>query len=335
MQQLINQLIEQKSLDFSQAESLFSAVMQGQVSEIELTAALIALKIKGESAAEIAGAASAMRNNAVAFNNPYDNALDACGTGGDGANTINVSTTAALVGASMGLKMVKHGNRSVSSKSGSSDLLAALGINITMPVALAEQSLQQTNFAFLFAPTYHAGVKYAMPVRTQLKTRTIFNILGPLANPAKPKQQLLGVYCPSLLEPMANTLALLGCEKALVVHGAGTDEIALHGETQVVELNNGKLTHYTLSPADFGVSEYPLSDLEGGDANENAAYTLAILKGEGTASHNAAVAVNVAALLVLNNQYPDFKSATEAALTHLSSGAPYQHLQKIVEVSNG
>lgn len=335
MQQLINQLIEQKSLSFADAEALFSDVMQGKLTEIELTAALIALKIKGECAAEIAGAASAMRNNAVPFHNPFDDALDACGTGGDGANTINVSTTAALVAASMGLKMVKHGNRSVSSKSGSSDLLAALGININMPVAIAEKSLQQTNFAFLFAPTFHAGVKHAMPVRTQLKTRTIFNILGPLANPAKPKQQLLGVYSPALLEPMANTLNLLGCEKALVVHGAGTDEIALHGETHVVELNHGEISHYVLSPSDFGVSEYPLSDLAGGDADENAAYTLAILKGQGLPAHNAAVAVNVAALLVLNQGFTDFKSATHAVLEHLATGNAYSHLEKIIEVSNG
>ena len=335
MQPLINKLIEQQNLSFEQSSEFFNLVMTGKVSEIELAAALIALKIKGETDEEIAGAAKAMRDNAVAFNNPSDISFDSCGTGGDGANSINVSTTAAIVAASMGINMVKHGNRSVSSKSGSSDLLNALGININMSVEQAENCLAQTHFTFLFAPLYHAGVKYAMPVRTTLKTRTLFNILGPLANPAQPSHQLLGVYTPELLKPMAQTLKLLGCERVMVVHGAGTDEIALHGETQVVELNKGEISEYTLAPSDFGLDNFALADIEGDEPEYNAAASLAILKGEGSSAHNAAIAANVAAVLVMKNEYDNFKDAASAVLAHLESGNAFTHLQRIVEVSHG
>lgn len=335
MQPLINLLIDQHHLTFEQSSEFFNLVMTGQVSEIELAAALTALKIKGETDNEIAGAAKAMRDNAVTFTNPNAISFDSCGTGGDGANSINVSTTAAIVAASMGINMVKHGNRSVSSKSGSSDLLNALGININMSVAQAENCLAKTHFTFLFAPLYHAGVKHAMPVRTALKTRTLFNILGPLANPAKPSHQLLGVYTPELLRPMAQTLKLLGCERVMVVHGAGTDEIALHGETQVAELKDGEITEYTLQPQDFGLDNYALSDIEGGEPEYNAAASLAILKGEGKPAHNAAIAANVAAVLVMQGDYNNFKDATQAVQSHLASGAAFSHLSRIIEVSHG
>lgn len=335
MQPLINLLIEQQDLSFAQSSEFFNLVMTGQVSEIELAAALTALKIKGETDNEIAGAAKAMRDNAVKFQNPKTVSFDSCGTGGDGANSINVSTTAAIVAASMGISMVKHGNRSVSSKSGSSDLLTALGININMTVEQAEQCLDATNFTFLFAPLYHAGVKYAMPVRTTLKTRTLFNILGPLANPAKPSHQLLGVYTPTLLRPMAQTLKLLGCERVMVVHGAGTDEIALHGETQVAELKDGEVKEYTLTPSDFGLESYPLAEIEGGEPEYNAQASLAILKGQGKPAHNAAIAANVGAMLVMQGSYANFKDATKAVLEHLSNGSAFAHLARIIEVSNG
>ena len=335
MQPLINQLIEQQNLSLEQSSEFFNLVMTGKVSEIELAAALTALKIKGETDEEIAGAAKAMRDNAVPFSNPSDISFDSCGTGGDGANSINVSTTAAIVAASMGVNMVKHGNRSVSSKSGSSDLLNALGININMSVEQAEKCLAKTHFTFLFAPLYHAGVKYAMPVRTTLKTRTLFNILGPLANPATPSHQLLGVYTPELLRPMAQTLKLLGCQRVMVVHGSGTDEIALHGTTQVVELKDGEISEYTLTPSDFGLDNYSLSDIEGGEPKYNADASLAILKGEGTSAHNAAIAANVAAMLVMKGDYQNLKEATNAVLAHLESGDAYIHLNRIIEVSNG
>ncbi len=335
MNPIISKLIDQTSLDFDEAHAFFNHVMRGEINEIELSAALVALKIKGETTNEIAGAASAMRENATVFNNPCDVSVDSCGTGGDGANTINVSTTAALVCASMGVNMVKHGNRSVSSNSGSSDLLSALGININMSVAAAENCLAQTHFTFLFAPLYHSGVKHAMPVRTTLKTRTLFNILGPLANPAKPTTQLLGVYDKALCRPMAETLQKLGCQRAMVVHGAGTDEIALHGDTHVVEVNGQDIREYTLTPADFALNEYPLSDIAGQGPEQNADAAIAILQGTGAPAHNAAIVANVAAVLYLTGRFDNLKDAATAVQEHLASGQAYTHLAKIVEVSNG
>ncbi|SFD25726.1 anthranilate phosphoribosyltransferase [Pseudoalteromonas denitrificans] len=334
MKEILDILIAQNDLDLSQSKQLFSNVMQGKLSEIELTAALIALKIKGETASEIAGAAAAMRNHATPFNTSLEITADSCGTGGDGSNTINVSTTAAIVAAACGISMVKHGNKSVSSNSGSADLLIALGINVNMPVALAQECLIQTGFTFLFAPNYHTGVKHAMPVRTQLKTRTLFNILGPLANPAAPKVQLLGVYDPELCLPMAQTLKMLGTQRALVVHGSGTDEIALHGTTKVIELNNGEISDYTLAPCDFGLAEYPLEAIEGKGPEYNAKATLAILKGEGKPAHNAAIIANVAALLYLTNKADSFEQGAKIVADILASGQTINTLNNIIKVSN-
>ncbi|ESP92038.1 anthranilate phosphoribosyltransferase [Pseudoalteromonas luteoviolacea] len=331
----LNQLIDQHSLSFEQATELFGQVMQGQLSEIELTAALIALKIKGETASEIAGAAKAMRDHAVAFDNRGLYCADSCGTGGDGTNTINVSTTAAIVAAACGIPMVKHGNRSVSSKSGSADLLRTLGINLEMSPEQGANCLEKTNFAFLFAPLYHSGVKHAMPVRTKLKTRTLFNILGPLANPAKPQLQLLGVYDPSLCRPMAETLKMLGTERAMVVHGAGCDEIALHGTTLVTELNNGEITEYALTPADFGLDNYSLEEIAGDTPEYNAQAIRDILDGKGKAAHNAAIAANVSALLVMSGKVDNLKEGTKYVLDILASGKCAQTLKAIAEVSHG
>ena len=218
VQHAIEQLTIKQSLSYSQSKALFDEIMQGNMSDIELTALLISIKMKGEVSDEIAGAAASMRENAVAFNTTCSQLADSCGTGGDGSNTINISTTAAIVAAAAGINMVKHGNRSVSSNSGSADLLKALGINIDMSPEQAAKCLEQTHFTFLFAPHYHSGVRHAMGVRTALKTRTIFNILGPLANPAAPDVQLLGVYDESLCMPMAQTLKTLGTQRAMIVH---------------------------------------------------------------------------------------------------------------------
>lgn len=331
----LNLLLEQQDLTFEQANSFFDLVMQGEVSEIELTAALIALKIKKETAQEIAGAAKAMRDHATKFNAHNLVCADSCGTGGDGSNTINVSTTAAIVAAACGINLVKHGNRSVSSKSGSADLLRTLGINIEMTPEQASICLKETGFTFLFAPLYHLGVKHAMPVRTTLKTRTIFNILGPLTNPAAPQVQLLGVYDKSLCRPMAETLKTLGTERAMIVHGEGTDEIALHGTTHVAELVDGEIKEYTLTVEDFGVEHYSLDQIAGDTPEYNAKASIEILNGTGPDAHNAAIAVNVAALLVMHNLAADFKAATQQVLTVLKSGQAADKLKEIVEVSNG
>ncbi|MBB1281450.1 anthranilate phosphoribosyltransferase [Pseudoalteromonas sp. SR41-1] len=335
VQHAIEQLITGQSLSYADAKALFDEIMQGNMSEIELTALLISLKIKGEVSDEIAGAAASMRENAVAFTTSSTQLADSCGTGGDGSNTINISTTAAIVAAAADINMVKHGNRSVSSNSGSADLLKALGINIDMSPEQAAKCLEQTNFTFLFAPHYHSGVRHAMGVRTALKTRTIFNILGPLANPAAPDVQLLGVYNEALCMPMAQTLKTLGTKRAMIVHGSGTDEIALHGPTAVVELNNGELTQYTLNPSDFDLANYSLEQLAGEGPQYNANASLAILQGKGTDAHNAAIVVNVAALLYLTGKAETLKEGAKQVQTLLSSGQAMNTLNAIIEVSNG
>ena len=331
----LNQLLAKQDLSFSQATELFDAIMNGQLNDIELTAALIALKLKGETSDEIAGAAASMRANAVPFQTSKTLLADSCGTGGDGSNTINISTTAAIVAAAAGINMVKHGNRSVSSNSGSADLLKALGINIDMSPEQAAHCLDNTGFTFLFAPHYHSGVRHAMGVRTALKSRTIFNILGPLANPAAPEVQLLGVYDPSLCLPMAETLKTLGTKRAMVVHGAGTDEIALHGTTKVVELNNGELSEYTLTASDFGLANYSLEQLAGQGPEYNAKASLAILQGQGEMAHNAAIIANVAALLYLTDKAGDLKAAADQVSELLASGKAMDTLNAIIEVSHG
>ncbi|MCF2918360.1 anthranilate phosphoribosyltransferase [Pseudoalteromonas sp. Cn5-37] len=331
----LNQLLAKQDLSFSQATALFDAIMNGQLNDIELTAALIALKLKGETSDEIAGAAASMRANAVPFQTSKTLLADSCGTGGDGSNTINISTTAAIVAAAAGINMVKHGNRSVSSNSGSADLLKALGINIDMSPEQAAHCLDNTGFTFLFAPHYHSGVRHAMGVRTALKSRTIFNILGPLANPAAPEVQLLGVYDPALCLPMAETLKTLGTKRAMVVHGAGTDEIALHGTTKVVELNNGELSEYTLTASDFGLANYSLEQLAGQGPEYNAKASLAILQGQGEMAHNAAIIANVAALLYLTDKAGDLKAAADQVSNLLASGKAMDTLNAIIEVSHG
>ncbi|MGP9801565.1 anthranilate phosphoribosyltransferase [Rheinheimera sp. NSM] len=320
-------------LSFSQAEQFFSAVVKGDVEPVHLTALLVALKMRGETADEIAGAASALRAAATAFPQQLAGSIDCCGTGGDGSNTINISTTAAIVGAAMGLKVVKHGNRSVSSRSGSADLLEQLGVNIQMTPKQAAQALVESNCSFLFAPQYHAGIKHAMPVRNALKSRTLFNLLGPLVNPAAPDYQLLGVYDPKLCSIMAQALQKLGVKRAWVVHGSGCDEVALHGTTYVCELKDGELNEFSLTPDDFGVALTPLSALAGGEPADNAAATLAILQGEGQSAHKAAVAINVAAMLKIAGLGDDLKVNTLAVLELLSSNKAFTTLSNFKQLS--
>jgi anthranilate phosphoribosyltransferase len=334
VQAIVQHSLSGQSLSFTQAEQFFQAVVQGQVEPVQLTALLVALKMRGETAAEIAGAASALRAAATPFPGPRAGSIDCCGTGGDGSNTINISSTAAIVAAAMGLSVVKHGNRSVSSRSGSADLLEQLGINIQMSPQQAAAALAQSHCSFLFAPTYHAGIKHAMPVRTALKSRTLFNLLGPLVNPAAPDFQLLGVYDAALCRVMAEALQQLGVKRAWVVHGSGCDEIALHGTTKVCQLLEGELTEFSLTPEDFGVPQTPLSALAGGEPADNAAATLAILQGEGQVAHKAAVAVNVAAMLKIAGQGDDLKHNTQRVLQLLASNKAFLTLAKLKELSH-
>jgi len=327
-------LVEGKSISQADSELFFSEMIKGNIAPELLSSVLTALKIKGENAAEIAGAAVAIRNSATSFPAQNNDVADCVGTGGDGANTINISTTASILAAACGLKMAKHGNRSVSSMSGSADLLEALGVNLMMSPATASDCLKQANLCFLYAPAYHPGFKYAGPVRKAMGIRTMFNILGPLVNPAKPSVMLLGVYIPELIETIASALCLTGVKRAWVVHGSGLDEIALHGETKLTEIKEGQLAHKVITPEDFGLSRYSLDDIKGGTPEENANIITAILSGEGEPAHNAAVIINCAALLYLHDKFNNLTDAAEYASKVLASGKALNTLSTLVDVSN-
>jgi anthranilate phosphoribosyltransferase len=330
-------LVDGLNLSQAQSHAFFQQVLQGNINPALMASVLTALKIKGETPGEIAGAAIAIRAAATSFpqrNNEDDIIADCVGTGGDGANTINISTTAAILAAACGLKMAKHGNRSVSSMSGSADLLEAFGVNLSMSPETANHCLAQTNLCFLYAPAYHSGFKHAAPVRKAMGIRTLFNILGPLVNPAKPNIMLLGVYTPELLIPMAQALQLTGVKRAFVVHGSGLDEIALHGPTQVVEINNGELIERTIKPQDFGLKNHSLEEIKGGTPAENANIIKDILSGKGKDAHNAAVIINCAALLYLHNKASTFSQAAQLASEVLASGKGLSTLSALVKLSN-
>ncbi|MDO6497223.1 anthranilate phosphoribosyltransferase [Photobacterium sanguinicancri] len=325
---IANKLYAQQPLSQQESHTLFDAIIKGEVEPILLSAVLTALKIKGETPAEIAGAASALVANANAFPSPDYDFGDIVGTGGDGANTINISTTAAFVAAACGIKVAKHGNRGVSSKSGSSDLLDKFGINLAMKPETARQALDDLGVCFLFAPEYHGGVRHAMPVRQTLKTRTIFNLLGPLINPARPNIELMGVYDKALVRPIAETMATMGMKRAAVVHGSGLDEVAIHGETTVAEIINGEITEYTLTPADFGLDVHPLEAIKGGEPEENRAIITNILTGKGTDAQQGAVAVNVALLMRLFG-HEDLKTNTQKAIDVMQSGSAFALVEQL------
>ncbi|WKS96280.1 anthranilate phosphoribosyltransferase [Gallibacterium anatis] len=327
-QQILEQLFNGTSLSREQSKQLFSAIVQGELSNEQLAGALIALKLKGETVDEISGAVTALQAAAEPFPTPDYVFADIVGTGGDGANTINISTASAIIAASMGAKVAKHGNRSVSSKTGSSDVLAALGARLDLDATTARKALEEIGICFLFAPQYHRGFKHAVPVRQALKTRTIFNILGPLINPAKPKHQLLGVYDEKLLQPYAETALTLGHQHSIVVHGAGLDEVALHAETQVAEIYQGKIERYTLTAEDFGLKPQPLDAIRGGEPEQNAQYIRALLQGKGEPAHVNAVAANTALLLRLFG-YQDLKQTTQQVLEQIASGNAYKTLEKL------
>ena len=330
---MLEQLYAGQDLTTAQTKSLFSDIMSGNIEPILLSALLSALKMKGETSEEFAGAVLALKEAALDFPRPDYSFIDSCGTGGDGSNTINISTASAFVSAACGIKVAKHGNRSVSSKSGSADLLEVLGIKLDMSPEQSRHCLDEFNLCFLFAVQYHQGVRFAVPVRQALKTRTIFNVLGPMINPAAPDMQLMGVYDKSLIEPIAHSLHQTGVKRALVVNGSGLDEFAIHGATDVAELKDCKVTTYQVSPQDLSIETYPLKSLEGGDAVENARHITALLKGEGQTAHEYAVAVNVAATLYLTGKCDTIKEGVDIAIKSIRSGAPYKIVEQLANAS--
>ena len=331
--QTLEQLYRGESLSLAQCKAFFSKIINGDFEPFILSSFLTALKLKGETPDEFAGAALALKEAALDFPSPDYPFLDSCGTGGDGSNTINISTASAFVAAACGVKVAKHGNRSVSSKSGSADLLEALGIKLDMSPAQSRQCLDDYNLCFLFAVQYHQGVRFAVPVRKALKTRTIFNMLGPIINPAAPKTQLMGIYDAALIEPIAQTLKLVGVQHALVVNGSGLDEFSIHGPTDIAELKDGKISIYQLTPQQLGITPYALEELRGGDAIENARLISALLQGKGKIAHKMAVAVNVAATLYLSNKVSTIKDGVDMAIKSIDSGAPYQVVQQLAAFS--
>ena len=326
--QLLEQLYNGKTLNKEESAVIFNAIMQGELNNKQIAAMLIALKVRGATIDELSGAVSASLQNAKSFPRPDYPFADIVGTGGDGQNTINISTASAIVAASMGAKVAKHGNRSVSSKSGASDVLSALGVNVNVTPEQARQALDDIGVCFLFAQQYHSGFKHVAPVRAALKTRTLFNILGPLINPARPTYHLLGVYAPELVKTYAETAVALGHQHTFVVHGAGLDEVAVHGETQVAEIKNGKIDYFTLTPEDFGLKTQSLESLRGGEPQENAQYLTALLQGKGKAEHANAVAANVALLLKLFG-HDDLKQNVQNVLAHLASSKAFDTLKNL------
>ena len=315
-----------RDLDASAAQRAFAEITAGRAPEALVAALLIALKSKGETPEEMAGAARAYREAAVPFDRPAYRYADCCGTGGDGHGTINVSTAVAFVAAEAGLPIAKHGNRSISSRSGSSDVLEALGAAIDLPPQVSRRLLDEVGLCFLFAPQYHPGARHAAPVRRALGVRTIMNLLGPLASPAEPPVQLAGVYDPALVEPVATTLGLLGCETALVVHGGGLDEIALHAPTRAALLRRGSVELLEIRPADAGLAEAPIEALRGGSPEDNARLLSDALRGHAPEAHLSAIAVNAGALLWIAGLAATLAAGADLALGVLASGRAHDRL---------
>ncbi|WP_430742020.1 anthranilate phosphoribosyltransferase [Shewanella mangrovi] len=334
VQPLLEQLYRGQSLSREQAQSLFQPLVAGELSEITIGALLVALKIKGETIDEISGAADALLAAAKPFPATGAGVIDIVGTGGDGFNTINISTTSCFVAATAGAKVAKHGNRGVSSKSGASDLLSALGINLTMAPETAAKCLNELNISFLFAPHYHGGVRHAVPVRQTLKTRTIFNVLGPLINPSKPDYMLLGVYSPELVAPIAGVLKALGVKRAIVAHGSGLDEIAVHGESLLAELKDGEIREYRMQPEDFGVERATIEQLVGGTPEDNAAITQQILAGTATEAQTNAVAVNAGTALYVASVSDTIPAGVALAKQVMASGKAVALVEKLAQASN-
>jgi anthranilate phosphoribosyltransferase len=327
--------LSRRNLSQEETTGIFRDLMGGGYSDVEIAALVSALKTRGETPQEIAGAANALRAAALPFPRPSYRFADTCGTGGDGTGTVNVSTAVAIVTAELGIPVAKHGNRAVSSRCGSADVLEAAGIRLDPPPEASRRLLDEVGVCFLFAPQYHAGVRHAMPVRKTLATRTIFNLLGPLANPSHPTLQLMGVYDPMLCRPLAVTLGLLGCEAALVVHGEGLDEIALHGATSAALWKDGRVTELEFTPEEAGLQRHPLEALRGGDPQHNAAWLKRILAGEGEPAHRDAVALNAGALAWIGGFADTLADGVTLAGAVVDSGRCATRFTRWVERSNG
>ncbi len=331
----LKKVVDGMDLSAPEMEHVMNDIMQGGGSYVQIAALLIALRMKGESISEVTGAAQTMRNNSVFIDAGTRTVVDTCGTGGDGANTFNISTTAAFVVAGTGVSVAKHGNRSNSSMCGSADVLAMLGFNLDVEPVLMEQSIQNNGIGFLFAPKMHPAMKYVMPVRRELKLRTIFNILGPLTNPAGASGQVIGVFAPELTELFAEVLKNLGTRRAFIVHGHdGLDEITCTENSRVTELRDGVIKTYELYPELLIGQTFDPADLRGGHAETNAAITLGILRGELHGGARAVVILNAAAAIVAGERVDTLKEAVILAAESIDTGAALDKMDKLIEASN-
>ena len=328
-------LLTGEDLPIRDAEHLFERLVIGKLEPAEIAGMLIALRMKGETAEEMIGAAKALSAAALPFERPDYLYADCCGTGGDGSGLINVSTATAFVAVACGLPVAKHGNRSVSSRCGSADVLEAVGANIEIPPEKARELLDTTGFCFLFAPAYHPGMKHAALVRRQLEVRTIMNLLGPCINPARPPVQLLGVADPKMLRRIAQTLAAMGVRQALVVHGSGLDEVALHAGTRALRLSGEEIEEIEITPEQAGLERAPLKVVTGGDVEENAARLKALLAGRAAQAEEDIVILNTAALLLTARTAPSLRQGAAMARDALKSGRAGAVLDAFVEASRG
>ncbi len=334
-----------ESLSRQDAHSVMSEVLAGGASDAQIAALLVALHMKGETVDEIVGFAEAIRAAATPLPITQDSTIDVsgterdalvdtCGTGGDASGTFNISTATALCVAGAGVRVAKHGNRSATSKCGSADVVEALGVNITLPPARVAACLEQVGIAFLFAPAMHSAMKYVHPARRELKLPTVFNLLGPLTNPAHASAQVVGVYSADLVEKLAEALAMLGLRRALVVHGNdGLDEITITGPTRVAEMRDGIVRGYEVTPEEFGLQRAPLSAISGGDVQENAAIIQEILDGKESARRDV-VLLNAAAALVAAGRVDTIREGIPRAAFSLDSGAARVKLDALVSFTN-
>nr|WP_288869928.1 anthranilate phosphoribosyltransferase [uncultured Corynebacterium sp.] len=303
-----------------EAIEAFTPLTVGDYDDVHIAALLAMIRTRGETFADIAGAARAFLAAGRPFPVTGEGIMDTAGTGGDGANTINITTAASLTAAAGGVKMIKCGNRSVSSKSGSADVLEALNIPLDLDPDRAVRQFESSNFTFLFAPAYNPAIAFVQQVRKALGVSTLFNTMGPLLSPARPEFQIMGIANPALGQVIAETMRELGRNRALVVHGAGTDEIAVHGDTEIWELKDGEITHYTVTPEELGVERHSLEDLRGGNGAENAAFMRATFAGEGPDAHRDAVAVSAGAMFYLYGIADSLAAGTEHAKQLLADG---------------
>lgn len=330
----IKNLVENKDLTYDEAYNCMDEIFSGEVSQMEMAAYLTALRMKGETVEEITASANGMRNHAMQLEHDGIEVLEIVGTGGDCADSFNISTVSAIVAAAAGIPVAKHGNRSVSSKCGAADVLEALGVNITISPQKCSEVLKKNNICFMFAQVYHQAMKHVAPVRKSLGIRTIFNILGPLTNPAAANMQLLGVYDEALVEPMAKVLAGLGVKRAMVVYGQDClDEISMSAPTTVCELCDGEFSTYVIEPEQFGFEKCTKEELVGGNPKENAEIAKSILNGEKGARRNAVV-LNAAACIYIAKQAASMQEAVKMAEDTIDSGKAMETLKRFIALTN-